>query len=370
VLATLITVALTFAQGAPAKLFEFQDPRITESSGVAASARRADVLFTHNDSGDSARFFAVDRRGCTVGTFSAPGVDAVDWEDMARGPAPDGSPALFLGDIGDNGAGRSEIAVHRFPEPALEPATGGTGDCPSAPEQSLAPVSFRLAYEDGPHDAETLLVHPRSGQVFIVTKNFAGPDVLYAAPPVLDPGKVNVLRRVAVVEGLIAPTGGDIAPDASSVAVRDYGSILVWRIPGGDLPAAFAPGATPERLSAPDAGRQGEALAFTRAGDGLLTSAEGSHAPVYLVPRPAAAPCRRRAAVGVVPLRVGGRPRPLRRVRATVDGRPARVTVRAGTVRVSLARARRRQGRAVVRITARTRAGRRVSATRRVAVCA
>src|SRR5205085_9632159 len=123
------------------------------------------------------------------------------------------------------------------------------------------------------------------------------------------------------VEGLSAPTGGDIAPDGKSVALRDYGSILIWRIPGDDLAAAFTSGATAERLPAPDSGRQGEALAYTRTGDGLVTTSEGEHAPVYLIPRPAAAPaCRRRAAVSLVPLRVDGRPRAVRRVRATVDG--------------------------------------------------
>src|SRR3954447_22855493 len=180
---------------APAKLFEFQDPRITESSGVAASARRDDVVFTHNDSGDSARFFAVDRRGCTSASYNVAGVDAVDWEDMARGPAPDGTPSLFLADIGDNNAGRGEIAVHRVPEPEMGPAASGTGDCPPAAEQTVTPTTFRFTYEDGKHDAETLLVHPRTGQLFIVTKNFAGPDVLYAAPRELAPTQVNVLRR-------------------------------------------------------------------------------------------------------------------------------------------------------------------------------
>src|SRR5205085_3101689 len=110
--------------------------QITESSGVAASARRDDVLFTHNDSGDSARFFAVDRQGCTIGVFTAPGVDAVDWEDMARGPGPDGAPALFLADIGDNGLGRGEIAVHRFLEPEV-------GTCAAPAQQALTPATVR-----------------------------------------------------------------------------------------------------------------------------------------------------------------------------------------------------------------------------------
>ena len=103
------------ASAAPAPLFTFRDPQIAESSGIVASATRDDVFFTHNDSGDTARFFAVDHYGCTIGVFTAPGVMATDWEDIARGPG----NSLWIGDIGDNNAMRNEIAVHRFDEPAV-----------------------------------------------------------------------------------------------------------------------------------------------------------------------------------------------------------------------------------------------------------
>src|SRR3954452_8539622 len=184
-LATLIALALAALAPAPAgaatRLFSFQDKRIVEWSGIAASARRDDVFFTHNDSGDSARFFAVDRHGCTIGTFNASGVEATDWEDIARGPGPDGAPSLVLGDIADNGSTRAEIVVQRFAEPELGATTSGTGESPPAPETAVRPASFRMAYEDGQHDVETLLVHPKTGQVFVVTKNFTGREALYAA---------------------------------------------------------------------------------------------------------------------------------------------------------------------------------------------
>ena len=51
------------ASAAPAQLFTFRDPQIAESSGIVATTTRDDVVFTHNDSGDTARFFAVDRYG-------------------------------------------------------------------------------------------------------------------------------------------------------------------------------------------------------------------------------------------------------------------------------------------------------------------
>src|SRR4051812_38520627 len=97
------------ASAAPTPLFTLRDPQIAESSGIAATSARDDVVFTHNDSGNTARFFAVDPYGCTIGVFTAPGVTATDWEDMARGPG----RSLWLGDVGDNDATRDEIAVQR-----------------------------------------------------------------------------------------------------------------------------------------------------------------------------------------------------------------------------------------------------------------
>ena len=351
-IAALVPVS---APAAPAQLFAFQDPRIAESSGIVASTRRDDIVFTHNDSGDTARFFAVDRHGCTVGVFSAPGVKATDWEDMARGPG----GSLWLGDIGDNDARRSEIAVHRFGEPEVGPGTGG-GECPPAPEEALAPSSYRLRYEDGPHDAETLLVDPRTSQVFVITKSFTA-GALYAAPNPLNADDVNVLRKVAGVGTPGFATAGDISADGRKVAVRGYGDIFVRAIPNGNLAAAFAPGATAERLEAPDNGRQGEGLGFTRTGRDLLTSAEGVGAPVFALPLA----CPRRASVSI-----GLGARGVRRVRATVDGRRAKATVRGARATVSLSAAKRESGRAVVRVTGRSRHGRRISVTRRVGVCA
>src|SRR4029079_19547388 len=95
-----------------AQLFTFRDPQIAESSGIVAATARDDVVFTHNDSGDTARFFAVDHHGCTIGVFTAPGVTATDWEDIARGPG----RSLWLGDIGDNDAKRGAGVRDRLRE--------------------------------------------------------------------------------------------------------------------------------------------------------------------------------------------------------------------------------------------------------------
>ena len=92
---------------------------LVELSGLAAGRSAEGVLWAHNDSGDRPRLFALGLDGSDRGAFEVEGADAVDWEDMAAGPGPDGSPHLFVADVGDNAESRPEVAVYRIPEPSL-----------------------------------------------------------------------------------------------------------------------------------------------------------------------------------------------------------------------------------------------------------
>lgn len=246
-LAALLTALLLAPYGDPQVAFRFTDPRIRESSGLVSSSIVDGVVFTHNDSGDEARFFAVGSDGRTLATYVLPKVQARDWEDIARGPDEQGRSSLWIGDIGDNNAVRENgILVHRVREP--RPGNDKT-------VSTEAPTSFRLRYPDGPRDAETLLVHPRTARLYVVTKPLAGQPRVYAAPPRLDGTAPNVLELVASVTprrtgtqggpdiGSLAQTlvtAGDVSPDGSRVAVRTYTDLYEWNVPGDDVAAAFA----------------------------------------------------------------------------------------------------------------------------------
>jgi len=281
--------------------FVLSDPRITESSGLA-TASRGELVYTHNDSGDDGRFFAVGPDGRTRTAYVLPGVEPRDWEDMARGPDEQGRSSLWLGDIGDNNAVRENgLLVHRV----LEPEPTDREEVTTEP-----PTSFRLRYADGPGDAETLLVHPRTGRLYVVTKPLAGTARVYAAPERLDAAGPNLLEQVAEAPtqatgtpggpgiGTLANylvTAGDIAPDGSRVALRTYTDVYEWTIPGDDVAAAFdgEPTVTP----LPEQ-RQGEGLAYTADGEAVLVSSEGAGSEVLRVPlgteaeAPAPAPVR------------------------------------------------------------------------------
>lgn len=275
----------------PAELeCKFQGKALVESSGLASAGRSDDYFFTHNDSGDAARFFAVSRKGETLATFKVPGAQSVDWEDMARGVDAAGAPVLFFGDTGDNAAKRSHLTVYQVPEPLVDPTRTGL-ELESAPA-----VALDLVFPDSPRDVEALMVHPRTRQLFLVSKSVRGSGV-FAAPQLLVAGEKNVLRKIAdidfeplprTVRGLkdviasVLITGGAISPDGSRCVVRTYTDAYEWKIEGERVAAAFEK--PPVHVPLPDT-RQGEAITYLRDGSGLRISSEGAGAPVHLLRR-------------------------------------------------------------------------------------
>ena len=266
-------------------LFNFQDAQITESSGVAVSSYSDAVLFTNNDSGDTARFFAIGSQGQTLATFDVVGA-AVDWEDMASGPGSAGGRALYLADIGDNNQARTVVTVYEVAEPVVNPLLDGQMGV-------LTPTAVHtLAYPGRSKNAETLLVDPASGALAIVSKEASGNSGLYLAPELIDPNVPRVLERVATIafstlasdaesSGGLLTTGGAISPDGTKLVIRTYDEAFEWSIPSnGSLVAAVAQ--TPTRVALPRT-QQGEAICYSRDSSSLITTSEGQNAPAHLL---------------------------------------------------------------------------------------
>jgi hypothetical protein len=259
------------------------DSRVGESSGLAVSTRDPARLWTHNDSGDTARLFALGppRHGTcpTLGVLNLQGVDAFDIEDVAPGP----HSSLWLADIGDNIGQRQRIVLDRVSEPGT--VAGDT----SVPAQR-----FRFSYPDAPHNAEALLVSPRTGQVVIVTKGSTGTPLVYEASgrPAAgtEPAPAEV-RKLRAAGDLNAPgsggtfeaiTGGAVAPDGSVIVLRTYLDAYVYAVQGDDLVAALH--TAPRRINLPSQ-QQGEGVAFAADGQSILLSSEGIDTPILTLRR-------------------------------------------------------------------------------------
>jgi hypothetical protein len=246
---------------------EVATPAATELSGLAISRSQPGVLWTHNDSGDVPRVFAVTSRGRVLAELSVPGAEARDWEDIAVGPGAGGRASLYLADTGDNATERSSVTVFRVREPRVAGAGGGA--TPRA-------RALSLSYPDGAHDAEALLVSPTTGALFIVTKAYSGRAGVYlAAHPRL--GSTTTLRRVGTVSlgSGEAVTAGDVSADGRTIALRGYSRALVWsRRQGESIAVALKRRPCAARANLVDEG-QGESLALARDGRAFYTVPEG-----------------------------------------------------------------------------------------------
>lgn len=250
---------------------------IKEASGIAASRRNPGVLWVHNDSGDSARVFAISATGKHLGVYNLPGVTARDCEDIAVGPGPvTGQSYLYLGDIGDNNAVRGSIVVYRVPEPVVTPTQQ-----PAIVDLAGVDV-IKLRYEDAPRDAETLMIDPANGDLYIVSKRESR-SRLYRVPKAeLTIYGTAVLRRKAELPWGWA-TGGDISPDGDEIIVRGYANASVWSRPAGsNLWDALKGTEHRVRLASE---KQGEAVSYDSTGAGYYTLSEGASQPLYYYAR-------------------------------------------------------------------------------------
>ena len=245
--------------------FTIKDSRITESSGLAASAVHKGVVYTHNDSGGVPKIYALGPSGQVVAVLTLAGAGARDWEAMAIGRDGRGRPAIFVADIGDNlGGAWPYVTVYRVPEPAR------------LRSQTLQAVRFRMKYEDGPRNAETMMINPRTNRLYIASKLFGGK--VYEAPARLRTGGFNVLRKAGDAPPIA--TDGAFAPDGRTCVIRTYFGARLYSV-GAD----GRPGETIKSLDLPRQ-VQGESVTYTPDGRSLLVGSEGTNQPVYRIPLP------------------------------------------------------------------------------------
>ena len=248
-------------------------PALTEASGLAESALNPGVYWTHNDSGDRARLFAIDAiTGTLRATFELPSVTATDWEDLAIAPDADGNDAFYIADSGDNGSARSSVKVYRVIEPTLPPAGG-------APVTITAGAvnSQRLTYPGGPRDAEALAVGS-DGALTVISKREAQVGVYRLAEPQFLGGSsqlslVGQLPMTWVV-------GASASPDGSFVLIKTASAVRGYAI-GSDENVADALVRGGAGIVLPyNAEPQGEAVAASMSGRGHATISEGISQPL------------------------------------------------------------------------------------------
>ena len=250
---------------------------IVEASGLAASHQHQGVLWTHNDSGDEARLFALSATGELLATLKLKGVTARDWESIASAPCDLESQrqCLYVADIGNNSEQRQDLIIHQV----LEPATLGRAGAPlklAAEALASAAVVYPFLGEaERPlrPDAEAMMIDRSSLEVWIATKEPSRARLLRAH---LFTRPEEPIRYVGELP-LALVTGGDLRPDGQVLALRQYFSLYEFALQGPEqnLPESWA--RTQRVLDE----FQGEAIAYSADGTSLWTLAEGRDQPLH-----------------------------------------------------------------------------------------
>lgn len=230
-------------------------PGLGESSGLVRSRRFEGVFWSHNDSGDEARLFALDSTGASIRPPWSQREDGLrvlecanhDWEDLAL----DGEGNLILADVGNNSNARRDLCLYVVPEPdprRVEAARPLARILVAWPDQSEFPAP------DMNRDCEAVFF--AGGAVHLLTKHRSdrGTRLYRLDPPAEEaqasrrpwheafaPNRVHALTFLGEAEvggldvevpGLV--TAADADPDGGRLVLLTYtGLFLVENPPEG-----------------------------------------------------------------------------------------------------------------------------------------
>lgn len=243
---------------------------LTEISGCAIDRRDPNIVWLHNDSGDGSvlqRLNLTTNKTTAVTVTNAP---ARDWEDIAVYANGD----LLVADIGDNLRRRDNVKLIRVARPV-----------PNAKTATVRKVTT-LTYDDGPHDAESVVIDPKDETaVYVITKerDTGGGSTAF---------RVNGSRLERVAEladlGEFLPLAGQIAgadalPNGSGIVLRTYHSTYLLKRPtGGSFEDIFR--AQPIAMPIDGAGLgQYESICVTPDGKRVVTLPESRGASTITV---------------------------------------------------------------------------------------
>ena len=201
--------------------FMTEFPDLLEESSALALAD--EVVWSLNDSGNTAVLFALSLQGQILAEVPIRNARNIDWESLAQDES-----HFFVADTGNNLNSRDRLVIYRIPKPRLD-----------SENITAELISIRYAgYESGNmsshnFDAEALAV--RGNELWLFSKNRGnGNSDLYRLPKL--PGNYVVeISQSLPMRSLV--TAADIHPETSelvliSVRREDFGlQSLIWFAP-------------------------------------------------------------------------------------------------------------------------------------------
>jgi hypothetical protein len=272
--------------GEPQTAGRVESSEITESSGLTASKCQQNVLWTHNDSGDGAFIFAMDQTGRDLGTWKVENAENLDWEDIDSYKDANGKCFLYVGDIGNRKKdARTNHKIYRVAEPEI--SAGGTRTTRKEPARTAPAEILTFSYPVEPNDAETMMVHPTSGEIYVATKSRNTASGVYKLKPtfgaaIVRAEKVADITVPAIPNGFL--TGGDIAPDGKRLVICDYFAAYEFSLPPDAKGFDDIWKQKPAVINLGDRD-QGEAICYSSDGSSLFATSEGKNKPLIRIDR-------------------------------------------------------------------------------------
>src|SRR5690606_12457922 len=243
-------------------LAEASDKRLKEASGLAASAANPGMFWTHNDAGNDAEIYLIDKNSEIKLTVTLTGIENRDWEDITVGPGPDSTKSyVYVGDIGDNDAVYLYKYIYRFPEPVL-----GTADHINI--SVLDTIIFKL--EDTMKDTESLFIDAASSNLYVISKR-EEPVFLYELKNhQVSNDTFTAYKKLSLPFGEIV--AADRFAESGDILIKNYKSIYYWENKNGSDVVTLLRN-QPEEVPYEEE-PQGEAITWATDGSGFYTLSE------------------------------------------------------------------------------------------------
>ena len=275
-----------------------------EISGITNPTLPANAGYLWAESDGSVdKLFAVSTTNASnQGEWDLSGtINGSDYEDLSSARI-NGQSYIYLADMGDNANARATIIIYRIKEPTI---TGSNGTVPGADIETIT-----CQYPSAPEhkDAETLLVDPDTGSMYIITKRetLSAPNVYSLAHQasyvgtqtlVLE-GEMFDIPDVSSTSATGNAVGGNISPDGKEILVKSYNILYRFARPNKSISIFTTLQGTPDSISYvgggsvspakshPNAEPQGEAVTFDYYGKDIYSASEyvaaaGSSATSY-----------------------------------------------------------------------------------------
>ena len=244
------------------KMAQLNNNELKEISGIASSVVNPKHLWAHNDAGNKAEIYLLNEKLDVKMIIELSGVENRDWEDIAVGPGPDSNKSyVYVGEIGDNDAVHREKYIYRFEEPVV------SGDGLKKIISDFDKITFRL---DGAiKDTETLLLDPRTKNLYVVTKR-ENPVHLYELKYPYEK-QVNVAQKMFSLP-MSRIVGGDFSRDGQGVLLKNDDAVFYWE--GSSSESVIEKMKGPAQSVPYEKEPQGEAIAWAFDDSGFYTLSE------------------------------------------------------------------------------------------------